>query len=255
VAAVGAFLFLAILQWGVPFTGVDGVHYITGGLSLIREARFVNPSGGPELWFPPLYPLAIGIGSVAGTFDPVIVARLISLGASGLTIVLVWIACRRIVPDSELFAGLTVAALAVNPLFARQALAVLAEATATALMVLAFVVWLRSANSVGRTALVGALTGLSYLTRPEALIPFAIWTAVDGFRRRQVRTVMCYAAAWLTFFAVAAPYIGYLYRHTNQLTISNKLQITLASGRATYYGCPREYIDPARLDMRLGASA
>lgn len=248
--ASGLFLLLAAIRSGPNVTGVDGVHYLVGGLHLVRDGRYVSPSGSPELWFPPLYPLLIGLASLAGRLDPVAVGRAIALISSLLTLALIGIACRRTMPASNLFLGLTLTLLALNPLFEQQALLVLSEPAATLLMCAAFVMWLSAGRgSTLVVASVGVLSGLSYLTRPEGLIPFAIWTAYDCWTRRRRRTLTNYAVAWLLCGVVAMPYLVYLQRQTGHSALSNKLGITLASGRAIYYRCPREFIDPVALEI------
>jgi hypothetical protein len=249
VIGLGAFLTLIWITWGTPVTGVDGIHYISSGLHLLREGQYLDPAGAAELWFPPVYPLLIATLSGGGRFDPVIVARAISVVASLGTIILVWWVCR---PFSPQVAGVAVALLALNPLFERQALAVLAEATATALMFSAFVLWLVwSGRSVSRGAAIGALIGLSYLTRPEALIVLMLWTVIDGWTWPHKQTLVSYIVAWTVVVLIAAPYVIFLQRHTGHFAASNKLGITLASGRAVYYDCPREYIDPETLQMTI----
>jgi hypothetical protein len=248
--STGLFMLLTALRSGPSVTGTDGVHYIVGGLHLVRDGRYIGPSGAPELWFPPLYPLLIGVMNHAAGIDPIVAARAISLAFTVLTLALLWVACRRMISASNLFLGMTLMLFASNPLIQQQALLVLSESTATALMLAAFVVWQTfSGASPAHSALLGALSGLSYLTRPEGAIPLVIWTAIDCSARRSRRIIVGYAIAWLSFSMVAVPYLAYLHRHTGRTALSNKFAITLASGRAIYYRCPREYIDPATMEV------
>jgi hypothetical protein len=249
---LSVFALSVFLRWQPPLVGTDGVHYIVGGVGLLTNGVYLNPSGTPELWFPPVFPILIGIATRATGLDPVYAARAVTLATTVALLLVFWITVRRasiVAPVSVGAAGLLVA---VNPLVARQAMDVLSESTATLLMLGAFVVWMRMPSGSWRSALVlGVLSALAYLTRPECVIPFAVWTAIDCLRRWERNVWGRYLAAWVAFFLCAVPYVIYLRQQTGNVALSNKFQITLSAGRSLYYGCPREYIDPSRLEMTI----
>jgi len=58
IAGLVCSLYLLTFQY---FIGVDGVHNIVSGRNLVTGFGFTNYKGYPELWYPPLYPLSIGI--------------------------------------------------------------------------------------------------------------------------------------------------------------------------------------------------
>jgi len=82
----------------------------------------------------------------------------------------------------------------------------------------------------------GAVIGLAYLTRNEAIAFFGgllifalvwLWTSA-----RSLPSNTWYAVGWfaLSFMLVASPYIWYLHVHTGQWMISGKLHITWKAG-------------------------
>ena len=240
-------------QWRGPnsIAVADGISYIASGLSLMRNGSLTNPFGEPEVWFPPFYPFLIGLFSLNGNIDPVWAARAISLVCALLSLYLVLRTSEVIEPRSGLLLFLAPLVLAASPVFQQYGNAVMSESLATALNLLAFVCWMRLPRDCRRIdlLLVGVFVGLSYLTRPEALILIPAWAAIDAchFGARQgVRRLglMCAAASLLV-----VPYSTYLYSMTGQLALSGKAEVNLAGGRSEYYGCPREYINPATLDM------
>ena len=251
-AVVTVFVALVAVQWQGygSVAGTDAIAYITAGMNLASRGTFTNSSGQPELWFPPFYPLLIGALSAGGAIDPTAVARLVSASFAVIGLLLAG-RITRLMGARPYEPALAMAILAANPIYQDAALFPLSEATATTLALGAFAIWLRlpEPGSSGRVIALGALIGLSYLTRPEGLLLLPLWAVIDAFRSGITAAIVKrYAIAAAAALLVALPYLLYLHQETGGVTFTGKTAVNLASGRATYTGQPREYIDPATLE-------
>lgn len=237
----------AALKWnGVYSTiGIDGFHYVHAGVSLFTSGHYLNPAGKPEVWFPPVYPILIGIGSLAGRLDPHVAARIISLIFALALIPLLWSVAYKST-GSKLAATIAAAILALNPIFIDHSTASLSEIITAALLTGALLVWLHYEPSPKNGFLLGALSALAYLTRPEAVLPLLVWCLYDIAIQRRSRKILLWTAS--AFLICVLPYNVFLYRTTGHL-FSNKSEVNLAGGRGSYYGWAREWIDPDTLVM------
>ena len=237
----------AAMEWnGVYSTiGIDGFHYVHSGVSLLSSGHYLNPAGKPEVWFPPVYPILIGIGSLAGRLDPHAVARIISLVFAVSMIPLLWFVAHKCT-GSKLAATIATAILALNPVYLDHSTASLSEIVTTALLMGALLVWLRDKPSPKSGFLLGVLSALAYLTRPEAVLPLVVWCLYDFAMRQKPRKLLLWTAA--AFLICVLPYNIFLYRTTGHL-FSNKSEVNLAGGRGSYYGWAREWINPDTLVM------
>ncbi|MGE5835929.1 MAG: hypothetical protein ACM4AI_15720 [Acidobacteriota bacterium] len=248
-----SFLAIVAVQWRVygSIPGPDAIAYLTTGVNLASTGSFTNLAGRPEVWFPPFYPLLIGVASAGGTIDPATAGRLISITMAVLGLILTGhiartIGARRYEP------ALAMLLLAANPIYQRAAMVALSESTATTLALAAFALWLRipDRSTSARWLLIGALVALSYLSRPEGLLLLPLWALLDAFRSGLTpQLARRYALAAAAALAIVLPYLVYLHLQTGEWTLTGKTAVNLASGRATYLGLPRDYIDPATLEM------
>jgi len=253
-AVVAVFLIFLAVQWHGPgfFVGTDAIAYIVGGVNLITTGRFTNLAGQPELWFPPFYPITIGLVSLGGRVNPETVSHVIAATCAVIGLLLT-ARCARLAGARGYEAVLAMAVLALNPIHQNAGLYALSESTATVLALLAFMMWLpQSGRSFAHYALVGLFVGFTYLTRPEGIVLLPFWATVDAIRSKFSLAVLkrC-AVAGLVAALVALPYVSYLYRHTGRVALTGKTAINLTSGRATYYGQPTEFIDPGTLEVGL----
>jgi 4-amino-4-deoxy-L-arabinose transferase-like glycosyltransferase len=203
-----------------------GLTYVRITENLLNERSYVGLFEGPELIFPPFFPvlLALGsllVGSVSGS------ARLIPF-ISGVLLVPIAFALVRLMYG--LRAALGIAALiAIHPVFID--LSSTAESETVYLpLILAGLYWgLRAldSGSIKHTVWCGTMFGFAYLTRPEALLfPFVVLTAVvvTGLRnlvlvRRVAFQCLCLVAP---IAVLAAPYVAYLSLHTGGLRLDTK---------------------------------
>lgn len=98
-------------------------------------------------------------------------------------------------------------------------------------------VWLAwTRKSIAAQVAAGALFGLAYLTKPEAIVYLASTSAfliVGNLVRRSMfsrRTVAGLLAGVLAFALVISPYIAFLYRHTGRILVTGKLGVTFVAG-------------------------
>ena len=252
------------LQWnGSQSVAVaDEVAYVVGGVNLITTGTFTNSFGEPELWFPPVYPVLIGVFSLGGWIDPFVVARVLSVIAAVATLLILYRTIERVLQSSESETGsnaarlspqivalIATALLATNPTFQIFANRALSESLALCLSLLGLSVWLCGPQT-RRNAVVGAaVIGLAALTRPECLLVLPLWCGIDLLRRRDVLTLQRGLIAGAVLIAMLLPYSAYLRAHTGRWTISNKSAVNLAAGRAAFHQTPREYIDEDSLRM------
>ena len=259
---VGLVLVIAVaIQWQGPQTIAtnDSVHYIVSGVNLVRTGSYTNPAGTPEIWYPPLYPLLVGIFSIAGRLDPLPVARLISVICAVLLVVLVFWTCRRQQMLSPLTGLFVAVALVCNAQWQMRCNGPMTESLAGLLSFSAFSVWLCLSDSLtaraklGRYGLLGLLFGLAYLTRCETIILLPILAAIDLYHTRSLRVVSRYWVVLFVFVLIISPHLVFLYKHTGKLTMSTKSEIVLAIGRAGYYKENAYYgqssIDPETLEI------
>jgi hypothetical protein len=154
----------------------DETAYLQSGMSLVDGDGF-SRDGRPELHFPPLVPLVLGLAQkVVG--DPHSASVVVTLVAGTITIVPLALLARRLAgPRVGARAGIAAAwiaavlpGLATMPALRGTG----SEAIYTLVVVAATWVALAAAARDGRarlalTATAGLLTGLAYLTRPEGL--------------------------------------------------------------------------------------
>jgi 4-amino-4-deoxy-L-arabinose transferase-like glycosyltransferase len=84
-------------------------------------------------------------------------------------------------------------------------------------------------DRLGMLAAAGALLGLAYLTRPEAVVYFGVFVIfawiwlLKSVRCGTLRTWFALGSFVLPFVVLAVPYIWYLHAHTGQWLISGKI--------------------------------
>jgi hypothetical protein len=242
-AAVGLRVYWVIHHGGILLTG-SGLEYARIAENLLNDGSYVGLFEGPELMFPPFFPILLAIGSlVAGSVEAS--ARLISF-LFGLLLVPVAFALARLMYGVRVALGIA-ALIALHPVLLE--LSSTAESETVYLpLILAGLYWALRAldsGSLKHTVWCGTVFGFAYLTRPEALLfPFGVSTAivVGGLKgvvrvRRAALQCLCLIAP---IFALAAPYIAYLSLHTGGLRIDSKgiMNYTIGERRNTGMGHP-----------------
>jgi hypothetical protein len=254
VFALAAWSITVLLLWD-GFTSVvvaDSIAYVVAGVNLVESGSYTNAFGEPELWFPPVYPLAIGLLNLSGDVAPETAARVIAAGSAlGILVLLV-------VPVGRLI-GLVASASAVlfllaNPWFELLSVSALSQMPAAFLGFAAAVLWMCTPperRSILQSLLLGFLCALAILTRPEYLLLLPVLLTIDWLLCRSAFRPLRHGSALLLMVLCLLPYMTYLQSHTGTLSFSNKGPVNLAQGRADFHGEARQRIDPETLDIAL----
>ena len=215
------------VYWAARYGAVlVGCEYVRIAENLLNNRAYVGLGEGPELMFPPFFPVLLIVGSfLAGSVEGA--ARLIPVLAGGLLVLVVFALARLVY---GLRVALVAAVLtALHPVLID--LSSIAEAETVYLpLVMGGLYWGLRALDSGRlthTVWCSALFGLAYLTRPEALLyPCVLLAAMlvsdwrrPAFLRRLGLQCLCLVAPILV---LAAPYVTYLWRHTGDLRLEGK---------------------------------
>ena len=224
-ALVAFVLRLSLLSGVEHVISPDGVAY----LNLGRNLAAGNLGEGLSTFYPPLYPLLVGLASLCFG-EPEFAGRFVSVVAGALLVVpahrlaRVWYG-RRV---GALCAGL----VALHPLLVYYSTVLLTEATYTLLFTCGLLAgWTAVSTARARAYLLaGATYGACYLLKPEAagflllLAAHALVAAkffgAGSAPARLARNLLSLCAGFLLF---ALPYLLYLRREAGAWTISGKL--------------------------------
>lgn len=227
----------------------DEIAYVTSGVNLINSGCYLNAFGSSEVWFPPAYPISIGLAAMIESIQPHTWARLISLCCAIISLFLIRSLTQSAL-SNESIANLSVVVLACNPIFQFHAFAALSESTASMFNLAALLCWIKApTRKIGQFAMFGFIVGLSTLTRPEGLLLLPLLLLADFKRPAIKRWVSQCSVACFAFCLIVSPYALYLKQETGRLTITNKGEVNIADGRSKYYKVPREHIEEQTLEM------
>jgi 4-amino-4-deoxy-L-arabinose transferase-like glycosyltransferase len=240
--------------WGPRTIGGEGAEYARIAENLRNGFGYLGiATPGPELLFPPLFPLLISLASiVTGNYEWAGRVIAILFGAA-LPLPVYGIAARLFGRRSGLAAALLVA---IHPLFINLSTSVLSEAPYITLLLSGTYLGLRALDhrSVTRWVMVGATFGLGYLVRQEALL--AVCMAVlfalrfpAGSPWQKGKHVL---AVLLVFAVLAAPYVVYLYKTTGQLRLDAKSTVNFAIGDRILSGEDKKHTEFAVSDNLEG---
>jgi 4-amino-4-deoxy-L-arabinose transferase-like glycosyltransferase len=259
-----------LLRLGLSFTlprtiKDDEPSYLLLGYNLLAGNGFTY-SGYPELHFAPLYPIVAGLFHLLiGDFE--MASNLVYALFGGLLLFPVFAVARRIygVKTAWLAAVLVAIfpALTVNVLYWGS----LTEPLYLSLLYggLALLLVGLEDDRLGILATAGALLGLAYLTRPEAVVYFGVFVIfgliwlLKGKKCGIRRTWFALGSFVLPFVVLAIPYIWYLHVHTGQWLISGKIdfvwQQATSSKRFIYFdpvsGGEIAWLSPDRFQMNI----
>jgi len=214
----------ALLHWGTGAIESEGAEYTRIAQNLRNGVGYVGiVSPGPQVVFPPLFPLLIAAASfLIHNFEWA--GRMVSLVLGGLLPLPVFGMASRIFNRRV---GLIAAALVVlHPVLVNLSFAVLSEAPYTTLFLVAAYAVVRALDhpSTRSWSLVGAAFGLAYLTRQEATAALAISVLFGFLVAKAGSAVKCKraAAALAMFFVLALPEVMFIYRATGKVLLEGK---------------------------------
>jgi 4-amino-4-deoxy-L-arabinose transferase-like glycosyltransferase len=207
----------------------EGGEYAAIANNLLAGKGYIGGgeiTGKPELFNPPLYPIAIAAVSLVSR-DTEFAGRLVSL-VMGLVLVIVLYKITALMYGQT--SGLIAAALAAaHPLLVSLSAQVQTEVTYFGLAFLGAYLGV-TARRMRNYALAGGVYGLAYLTRQEGLLLVGSLGAVAiirGYidRTGLTRSIASSAVAAAALFLVASPYVLYLHSQTGQLRLEYKSAI------------------------------
>jgi 4-amino-4-deoxy-L-arabinose transferase-like glycosyltransferase len=206
----------------------DGVWYAMLGKSLAAG----NLSGGLSTYWPPLYPLLIGISSLIFS-DLEFAGRFVSIIAGSLLILPVYLLAKHLY--GRYIAVISAFLVTINALLISFSTSLMTESTYTLFFTLALLLGLLALvhNKTYQFFFAGLGFGACYLIKPEAIGYAILMTALSfgvPFLTGRVdlrRLLLCVAIFLASFGALAGPYIAYVHRETGRWTVSEKLSTNL----------------------------
>ncbi|MEP6959283.1 MAG: glycosyltransferase family 39 protein [Nitrospirota bacterium] len=218
-----------VIKWDEP-------TYLLLGYNLLAGNGFTY-SRYPEVHFPPLHPIVAGIFHLlTGDFE--MAGNLECAVFGGLLLFPVFAMGRRIYGLQ--MAWLVAVLLAIFPALTVNVLywGSMSEPLYLFLLYggLALLLTGLEDDQLGMFAAAGALLGLAYLTRPEAVVYFGVFLIFasiwlwNGLKSRISRNWSALGLFVLPFVLLTAPYIWYLHVQTGQWMISGKINITWKVG-------------------------
>jgi 4-amino-4-deoxy-L-arabinose transferase-like glycosyltransferase len=220
----------------------EGAYYARLAENLAAGRGYTSlRENGLTLIYPPLFPAAIGLLTFVG-LSAETAGRLVSVVCgSALVLPIFGIAASLYDRRVALVAAVLVA---VHPLLVTLSVTVFSEPLYTVLMTggVFFVLHGRRQGRLRSFAAAGALFGLSYLTRPEAILFPLIVTALLAVElRRQRRDALVRGGALLASFAVfALPYIAFISYQTGQLRVECKTPESFWAQKKVAEGVPMD---------------
>jgi 4-amino-4-deoxy-L-arabinose transferase-like glycosyltransferase len=245
---LGLILLVALtarIAWLITQTNVienEGAEYARIAQNLRSGAGYVGTMAGPQLLFPPLYPILIaGFSFITRNIE--MAARLVSVLAGTLIVIpaffISWYVHGR--RAAVIYAVL----ISLYPVAIALSASTYSECLYATLLVSALccgLLWQRYGKRRD-SVFAGIFLGLAYLARPEALAyPFVLSTVVliaTVVRRRNWRkTLLQWIWMWICVAALAVPYVAYLWRHTGQFRLEGKSEVNYVLGARLNSGMP-----------------
>ena len=213
----------------------DGYYYGVLGRNLI-SGRFEE---GLSTYWPPLYPLLIGISSLFFS-DLKFAASSVSVVAGSLLIIPVYFLIKEFYGKKAAPVGAVL--VIVYPSLLIYSSVFLTEATYTLLFTTGILTgWLAISH---RKSILFFLTGLlfacCYLVKPEAfafaglLIVLFLGAAIINKELRSIKPLLNISLFLIGFVILSSPYLLYLHQKTGRWMISQKLSMHLYGGRNLY---------------------
>ena len=249
------------------FIWTDGCVYAIAGKNLI-EGKGYTFSGKPQLFYPPLYPIAIGLlYKVIGNLE--LAGHLVSVISWIGTIVIFFFLVKEFYRTSRV-AILATFLLASNGFLVIASSRVMSESLFIFLILSSLYLTIKilgSSMSLTLFALNGFVLGLSYLTRPEGFFFFVVTLFSLFFlgpaNKRQKSIGLL---AVLTCFSfLAFPYVIFLHSNTGKWQLSGKTGHNLILGEKITSDVPisierfllklsgdKRFVDPMYVQKDLG---
>lgn len=222
---------ISLVTWrGVEPLTADSCEYIAGAKSLFGGMGYRNGNGGIQTFFPPGYPITIGLVNLV-IADAVVAARAAALICSALTLIPLTLIARKLFGATV--GNASAVLYAILPARVSLSSAVLSESVYLLMTVAAVWLWLKECESYRfpRAVLVGLLLGYGYLSRPEGILVILLLSALSvpvqrWWRVPRWQSVVLSLAA---FAVVALPWIVFMHSATGRWDVTDKWQSSPAS--------------------------
>lgn len=217
---------LVMVHHADAITG-DGVWYATLGKNLVNG----NIREGLSTYWPPLYPLLIGLSSLVFP-DLEFAGRFVSVLAGSLLCVPVYLLTREFYGRDVAVIGVIL--VVIYPVFILYSTAVLTESTYMLLLMTGMYVGWRALSSARRSAsfITGIVFGACYLVRPEAIGYVGLITVgliLSKLYNRNLPAKDPFINALtliLGFLLFSMPYVFFIHHRTGRWMISEKVVAT-----------------------------
>lgn len=208
------------------FIGHDGVWYARMAENIFSGGGISVNAGEPYTGHPPFYPILMGLANFIFR-DIEFSGHLVSLVAFALTVIPLFRITRAIYPPA---AAHWVSLLYVtNGFLLIHSNLVMSES----LLVLFMMLQLYFAHSiiqgkhrrVSTGAILGIVSGMAYLTRPEGLLFYlaGVVSILFLFPRQWAFKIRVVLLSLATFLVFALPYVGFIYKHTHRFQMTTEV--------------------------------
>lgn len=232
-AALALLARLSLLRLRPAALVPDGVYYATLGKHLVSG----NFGEGLSAFWPPLYPLLVGLSSLVSR-DVELGGRRVSVVAGSLLVIPVYLLGKALYGLGP--ASVAALLVAAHPILIHYSTHLLTEATYTLLLTTVLYAGLAALKTLGRASFLvtGVALGACYLTRPEAIGYAALMLALTLAAHRSAGhaprpAVLPNVLSLLSGFSLLAlPYVLFLRRATGRWTVSDKFHSHVESGES-----------------------
>ncbi|MFA5147308.1 MAG: glycosyltransferase family 39 protein [Candidatus Omnitrophota bacterium] len=207
------------------FVSTDGCAYVLLGKNLASGLGYTS-WGGPHLWFPPGYPLAIGAFYLI-TGDPELAAHAVSIVSFLISTLLLFRLSSMVYGRSA--ALLAVILFMVNRSVLENSHATMAHsldmALVTAAACLAATIINKNGPAFRYFVLLGIVLAGASLNRPENIILSVAVVSCLLFQTggRLLRRLAAFSCLILAFGITVFPYVNFIHRHTGEWTLTAKV--------------------------------
>ena len=225
------------IAWVITQTNVienEGAEYVRIAQNLRSGVGYSGMMSGPELLFPPMYPLLIaGASLITRNFE--LAARSVNVLSGTLLVIPVFLIAS--VLHGRRAALISALSVSLYPLLIALSASTYSECTYITLLFggICFGLLWQVHGKTREALLAGLFWGMAYLTRPEAIafpVVLGLSVLISKFFRHENWTRTLLQATWMLIcvLALGSAYVEFLWRHTGQLRFEGKSEVNYVIG-------------------------